>query len=93
MMFKVRIGDLSALLNQQQLNELTSLLDGATHWSDRWRGAGKGFYGPEQELEIKLEAYKPSQHLRGVEMFSDQEIDALSTLIAMRKQHEESNHA
>lgn len=91
MMFKVRIGDNSALLNPDQYNALLNILDGATVWQDRYRGKAQGFYGADKEYEVVFKPFAPSNHLRGIETFSDQEIDALSTLIHLRNNPQQEN--
>lgn len=91
MMFKIRIGDNSVVLNPDQYNALLNILDGATIWKDRYRGTMQGFYGDDKEYDVVLKPYVPSNHMRGIETFSDQEIDALSTLIHIRNNPQQEN--
>lgn len=91
MMFKIRIGDNSVVLNPDQYNALLNILDGATIWQDRYRGKMQGFYGDDKEYDVVFKPFAPSNHMRGIETFSDQEIDALSTLIQLRNNPQQEN--
>jgi hypothetical protein len=89
MMFKLHIGGEDVLLNPDQLDQLSNLLEDATHYSEQHVGKGQGFVGYENGYVPEMRPYAVMRHLR-VTPFTDQEIDKYATLQAMRLKESQS---
>ena len=89
MKFKVQFGGNELLLTAEQLDAMTNIAEGAIVWEEKYVGTDKGYMGHEQNYELRLPTFHAYQHL-AFRVLSSQEMAKWETLIAYRKQAEES---
>ena len=82
--FKIAIAGREMFLTAAQLDKLATALKGCEVGDTEWKGRGKGFYGDEQQYEIRFSPFDVKKHLYTITPVDQEELDNLKTLIAMR---------
>ena len=83
MKIKIRIGDSQLLLTAEQVNQITTIIEGSTVIDETYVGDNKGYMGHNNCYEKRFMTFVASTHL-ACAIMSDEEIDKFITLNAMR---------
>ncbi len=83
--FKLSVAGHELIVTAQQVDKLITALKGCEVAETQWKGAGKGFYGSDQQYEVDFVAFNPGKHMAALSIVDQDEIDRHKTIIAMRK--------
>jgi hypothetical protein len=84
MKIKIRIGDAQLLLTAEQVNQITTIIEGSMVLDDNYVGDNKGYTGHNNCYEKRFMPFVASAHM-SCAIMSDEEIDKFITLNAMRR--------
>lgn len=84
MKLQIDIGGTPVLLTPAQMERLHKILSGCEVLETTYRGNNNGFYGRNQEYDLKLTFFDAAAHAQGVKIMPDDVLDKYRVLIAMR---------